>query len=193
MPRPKAQKGLPDRAPVTPCRVCMGRPCPCALESPHPTYAHTRTRTTGTRADTPQSAYTWPGEEDAPSHRPATPRLGSYGTSQLRGDSPYESNVHRVGTSNTGDHGAALLILKPFTIRFCSTACAEANAPDIMDITCLLASVSVACPRRTVRRFAEGAGGGGKDTRCRTGSAAVLRVGQNLYTRGLQRPNSAEA
>ena len=65
---------------------------------------------------------------------------------------------------STGDHGAGLLMLKPFTIRFCSTACAEANAPDIMDITCLLASVSVACPGRTVRRLAQAGWVGGKDT-----------------------------
>ena len=60
--------------------------------------------------------------------------------------------------ANAGGHGAAELMLKPFTMRFCSTACAEANAPDIIDITCLLASVSVACPRRTVRRLVQVSG-----------------------------------
>ena len=67
-------------------------------------------------------------------------------------------------------------MLKPFTIRFCSTACAEANAPDIMDITCLLASVSVACPGRTVRRLAQAGWVGGKDTLhcvCLGGSGVV--------------------
>ena len=61
----------------------------------------------------------------------------------------------RSRVANAGGHGAAELMLKPFTMRFCSTACAEANAPDIIDITCLLASVSVACPRRTVRMLVQ--------------------------------------
>ena len=46
---------------------------------------------------------------------------------------------------STRDHDATPLMLKPLTMRFCSTACADANAPDIMDTTRLFASVSMSC------------------------------------------------